>query len=410
MAITAVANLDQTIVAQYEKKYYLVSADPKNTGIWAQFVDWQPPIPEDGGGGSSFDFPVYGDSYDPVESALTETADVTPTYIDDSNVTVTPYEYGFTGGITKLARWQSRVNQPAIHGELIAKHRIRSIDRIIRRGACGRGASYPTQTMHVDASVAMSALTYTDIPTWAWLTELVMHANSQGVEPMDGTNFVSVIHPLMQWELEQMNEWKYPGYYQTPDNLYKGEVGMMAGIRFITSPLGRVYLGSGTTAAGAASTVDGAHAKGATTLNVASASTLGAAVGLYVTVGTLETESVNPGANLEQVKITAVNTNALTIQSLGPKGDLGLRYDHASGEAVNIAYNVCALPLIGKNSLIGVYGSSTGQYGQAVAKTGMDLLNRFVYMGWYWYGGIGLIQRNLLLGKCGVSKFIKGTN
>jgi N4-gp56 family major capsid protein len=408
MAITAVANLDQTIVAKYEKSYYLIAA--KQPGIWGQFIDWQPPIPEDGGGGSSFDFPVFGESYDPVESALSETADVTPVYIEDSNVTVTPAEYGFTGGITKLARWQSRVNLPKIHGELMALHRMRSIDRIIRRAACGRGSSAPTNKYHIDASVAMVNLTTGDSITLAWLDELVAQAESQGIEPRDGTNFVAVIHPLVEYDLRQLNAWLYPGYYVVPDNLYKNEVGMMGRVRFVKSPLGRLHLGSGTAAAGAASTVDGAHAAGDTTLNVASASTLGAAVGLYATVGTLETESVNPGNNLEQVQITAVNTNALTVRSLGRKGDFGLRYDHAAGEAVNIKYNVASIPLIGKNSLIGVYGSSTGKYGQPVAKSGMDLLNRFVYMGWYWYGGLGVVNRNMILGRCAVTKFMLGPN
>jgi hypothetical protein len=147
MGITKTTDLTNSVGAVYEKKYYMFSLE--NTGVWGQFIDWQTPVSEDGGSGSSFIYPIYGET-DLVESPLTEDADVTPDTISDGAVTLTPYEYGKTFAITKLARYQSRTNLATVMGELIAKNRINSIDRILRRGATGRGATYPTMTVFLD--------------------------------------------------------------------------------------------------------------------------------------------------------------------------------------------------------------------------------------------------------------------
>lgn len=405
MALTKTTDLSNAVVAKYEKAYYLLAA--KEPGIWGQFVQWQDPISA-GNGASSYDYSVFGE-IDPVEDALTEDADVTPDIITDSNITVTPTEYGKTIARTKKAELQSRVNLASVMGEQISRNRIKSVDRILRRGACGRGSSRPTQTLHIDGSVAMASLTgaTTDLITWAFLNELTMHAESMGIEPMDGENFVAVIHPLLEYDLKNLTEWKNVGYYQAKDNIYRGEVGQLGNVRFIKSRMGRVFLGSGA-AVQAATTLSAAANKGATTVTVALAT--GLTAGDYITIGALETESVNPGNNLEQCLITNVASTTLTLRCNGVGGGFGLRFDHAANESVVEAYNVAAIPIIGKNSIVGVYASEAGQYGIPKAKTGLDYLDRFAYLGWWWYGGLGLVQKNIILGKVALAKWTLGMN
>jgi hypothetical protein len=163
----------------------------------------------------------------------------------------------------------------------------------------------------------------------------------------------------------------------------------------------------------AATTLNGAVSKGADRVILTSAS--GIVAGNYITIGTRETEAVSPGANLEQVLVTQVdpdsdNANELVIRAHGNNDSFGLRFNHASGEAVNEAYNVAAIPLIGKNSLLGVHGSDSGRLGVPKFKDDLDLLDRFSYYGWYWYGGVGIIQKKMVLGKCAVSRSVLGYN
>jgi hypothetical protein len=190
---------------------------------------------------------------------------------------------------------------------------------------------------------------------------------------------------------------------------------MLAGVRFLVSPQAKVFWGSGTAVpTDAVTTLAAAYPAGATTITVAAGTNI--ADGEYLTIGTVETESVSPGSNLEVVKVVSGGgTTTLVIQGLGlykPDSNNktnGLRFSHASGEAVLQNYNVCGIPIIGRNSLIGVHGARTGRYGQSGYTDGLDILGRFGYVWWYWYGGVARVDRNLILGKVAVSSFTLGS-
>lgn len=410
MPITKAGDLTNSVVTKYERQYYITGA--KRPGVWAQFIKWQPPLTENGGNGSSVNFPIYSDQ-DLVDNALPEDEDITPSIISDGNVAVTPDEWGKVFAISKKSRLQSRTNLNEVMGDLLARNREKSVDRVLRRASCGYGASRPSQTLHIDGSATMASLTAnsgTDTVTYAFLMELAAQAASMDIEPFEEAGFLAIIPPLLALDLKLLTEWKSVGYYQDKMNIY-GAVDKpfsMAGITFVPSNLGRIYLGSGT-ALQSATTLSAAANQDATTVVVASAT--GLSVGDYITIGTVETESVSPGVNLEQVLITGVSGTTLTIQSRGRNDGFGLRFNHASGESVVEAYNVGAIPLIGKESLIGVYASEAGQYGIPTFVDGtLDTLKRMKYYGWWWYGGVGAVQQRVMLGKVALSKWIRGQN
>jgi hypothetical protein len=104
-------------------------------------------------------------------------------------------------------------------------------------------------------------------------------------------------------------------------------------------------------------TLTNAYNAGSTTIVVGSGANI--ANGDYLTIGTVETESVSPSSNLEQVRVVSGGgTTTLGIRGLGlykPDSNnktTGLYFDHAAGEAVVEKYNVCGIPILGKNSLI----------------------------------------------------------
>lgn len=418
MAMTVVADLGDSIHARYEKEYMLEAA--KRPGVWGQFINWQPPIPEDAGNGSSFNFPMYGES-DPAESVLTEDADVTPDSITDGTMALTPYEYGKAWAVSKLARYQSITNLPKVMAEIATRNRVQSIDRIIRRGAVGHGATVPTMTYYTGGNVAMSTLeshTAGDLVTYDFLCDLVTYAASTGLEPFDGLGYTAVIHPILANEIQQLTEWKSMGYYQDQSKLTGTLMRpfTLAGITFVPSHEGRIHLGAGAattvfngSTAMTATTLNGAVNKGATQIIVASDTAC--SVGQYLTIGTKETASTSPGSNLEQVLVTGVgSTPTIDIRAMGVANDFGLRFDHAHGEAVACTGNVAAIPLLGRNSIIGIHGSDCGRYGKAVMKEGLDILGRFKYFGWYWYGGVATVQKRVILGRVPVTSGLMGYN
>jgi hypothetical protein len=412
--ITKVADMTNSVTTVYEKEYYLLAA--QKPGVWGQFVDWMTPISSSGGGGSSYNFPVYGE-LDPVESYDTnEDADIVPQKMSDGYTTVTPRFYRGLTSTTKLLRLQSRTDLDKLAAEEMTIQRVNSLDRILRRSACGYGSSYPTQTIHIDGSVAMldlTAATSTDNVTYAFLMDLAAYAASMGIEPYSGGGFIAPVHPLLFAEIKGLTEYKSMGYYQDEQKITGGleKPITLAGITFVPTLAGRLYLGSGDQIAGsAASFLDTAANKGATTLAVNNNSTLSAAIGDYVTIGTIETEGASPSTNLEQVKVTDVNSNTLTIRAAGVGEDFGLRFDHAAGAVVNCNYNVAAIPLIGKNSLVGVYSSEAGKDGKAIVDDTKDIFGLVKYYGWWWYGGLTAIQKRVVLGKVAISRWILGYN
>ena len=104
------------------------------------------------------------------------------------------------------------------------------------------------------------------------------------------------------------------------------------------------------------------------------------------------------------------DTDLVTIQGVGDGTNLGFRYAHAAGEPVTRNLNVAPIPVIGKNSLLGAYGSSCGKFGQPKFKQGLDLLDRVFYAGWYWYGGVTRVERNIMLGKVALSSYTTGSD
>jgi N4-gp56 family major capsid protein len=399
MSVTLSTDLTNSVTTVYKDNYLLFAANPKNQGVWGQFINWEDPVSEGGGSGNVINIPTYGE-IDLVESAWTEGADVTPGSFNDGSVSITPYMYVNSTAVSKLALLQSRTKFDTAAGEIMAINRVNSIDRILRRAVTGRGSSYATQTLHIDGSAAMSDLTSTDTVTYAFLMDLTSYAASMGIEPMKGGGFVSIVHPRLFAEIKGLTEYKNLGYYQDELKITGGleKSITLAGITFVPSTLGRLHLGAGTVLQ-SATTITTAVSKGDTSITVGDRT--GIVAGNYVTVGTLETYSVNPGSNLEQVLVTAsgASAGAITVRANGVGSGFGLRFDHAAAESVVESYNVASIPIIGANSLIGVYGSETGKYGTAFERDDMDLASLIKYYGWKWYGGVNRVEKHIVNGK-----------
>jgi len=418
MAMTKTTDITNSIHARYEKQYMLEAA--KRPGLWAQFIDWQDPIPETAGNGSSFNYTFYGES-DFTDTALTEDADVTPNAISDGTMALTPAEYGYSWARSKLANYQSMQPIEKVMADIATRHRVGSIDRILRKGACGFGATKPTMTYLKYNAATMATLdpdSANYLVDYAYLTDLATAAAASGIEAFEDVGFVSLIHPILANEIKGLTEWKSMGYYQDKGMLFSGpqKPFTLAGITFIPTPEARLHLGAGAAATifskstnMTADTLQSALAKKATQIVLANATNC--AVGQYLTIGTKETESVSPGANLEQVRVTGIaSTPTIDIMAMGVGQDFGLRFDHASGEAVSCTGNVASIPILGKDSILGIHGADTGRYGKPIVKEGLDLLNRFKYFGWYWYGGVATVQKRVILGRVGVTGGLMGYN
>lgn len=406
MATTTTSVFADSVATAYQKDY--LSTFIKNR-VWFDMVDWLDPIGGDMKG-ATLQSPVI-EALAPATTALTDGTDVTPETMADSALSLTAYEYGNAVQTTKML---STVAYTDVHkgaAMAVGQNQARSLDLVIREAAvAGTLVEYggaATSRLTLDASA--------DVITYDFMVRLAGLAAGLNIPPFDDGTYAAIVHPLTYAAIQGLTEWKAVGEYSDPKLIYlgrsnagtgwrfKGEMGQIAGIRIIQHPYGKLFL-SGGTPLQAATDVDGATAAGDTTLNVTSAS--GITVGNYITVGTLES------ATAEQVLVTAVSTNELTVRGAGNAiGNFGMKYAHADGVAVTEAPNVGAIPVFGPSSIRGRFASDpgkNGRSGQNYANTPIPerKLNHY----WYWIGGFGIVDKFVLRGEVALTSGIYGDN
>ena len=59
---------------------------------------------------------------------------------------------------------------------------------------------------------------------------------------IDGS-YVAIIHPFVAYDLMSDKEWQYPHQYKDTENIYEGEIGKIAGVRFVETSEAKIYEG-----------------------------------------------------------------------------------------------------------------------------------------------------------------------
>jgi N4-gp56 family major capsid protein len=371
--------------------------------------------------GKTIDVAVY-EEVDVPTSSLVEKEDVEPATLSDDKVSVTMAEEGNAIELTRLHRdIASYTNVDEATRKIIGHNKSHRIDNIIRAAACFDSGSVAYDIFGGTAT-ARSSLTSASHPvTFAKLMEMSMLAENLGIPPLDDGTYFSVINSMMLTEISAMDQWLKPAQYidsgviasgkisnDPSKNRLPGEQGMMANIRFVVSPRGKLFLSAG--GGGQATTLAADAAAGATTITVASAT--GIAVGNYLTIGTVESaETEYP--TTEQVKVTSIAASpVISVQGIGnTKSNQGLKYAHSSGAAVTEADNVAAVPILGQHSIVGAYPESVGRDGEVhVHEAPSRIQGRFWDYDWYAVLGLSPVPGNIVRGQFGTAGHIFGPN
>ena len=61
--------------------------------------------------------------------------------------------------------------------------------------------------------------------------------------PKINGDYIAIIHPYAAYDLMSDDDWKYPHQYQDTSNIYEGEIGKIAGVRFVETSEAKVYPG-----------------------------------------------------------------------------------------------------------------------------------------------------------------------
>ena len=72
------------------------------------------------------------------------------------------------------------------------------------------------------------------------IQQVVAKLRAQNAPTIDG-KYVAIIHPYVAYDLMRDPEWIEAHKYAKPDNLYEGEIGEVAGVRFVQTTEAKIY-------------------------------------------------------------------------------------------------------------------------------------------------------------------------
>ena len=200
------------------------------------------PIPKNGG--KTIEFRKFA----PLAKALTPiTEGVTP---DGKSLTVTTIEatvkqYGDYITQSDVLELTSLDNTILEATKLLGRQAGATLDTIVRDVMqSGDNVTYcPKVANGAETAVtSRSALDATCQLTVKVLQQVVAKLRAQNAPTING-KYVAIIHPYVAYDLMRDPEWIDAHKYAKPDNLYEGEIGEVAGIRFVQTSEAKIYEG-----------------------------------------------------------------------------------------------------------------------------------------------------------------------
>lgn len=202
------------------------------------------PIPANGG--KTIEFRKFA----PLDKALTPlTEGVTPDgkSLEVNTVTATVSQYGDYITLSDVLELTAVDNVIVESLKLLGRQGGATLDTVVRNVLqSGTNVTYcPKFVNGVETAVTSRA----NLDTTAQLTvdvvqQVVAKLRAQNAPTING-KYVAIIHPYVAYDLMRDPEWIDAHKYAQPVNLYEGEIGEIAGVRFVQTTEAKIYTGSG---------------------------------------------------------------------------------------------------------------------------------------------------------------------
>ena len=229
-------NLSAEMKTYYEKRLIDI-AEPKL--VHDQFGD-KYPIPQ--GSGKTVEFRKY-DSLAKATNAITEGVTPTGNSLNVTSVNETVMQYGDWIQLSDMLEMSAVDNNVLQSTRLLGAQAGRTLDSITRDVlAGGTNVIYAPKW---SGSTATTVSSRVQINSTCRLTpDLVFRAAAQlkgmNADPIDDS-FVAIIHPYVAYDLMRSDEWIDAHKYASAENLYTGEIGKLAGVRFVESTEAKIF-------------------------------------------------------------------------------------------------------------------------------------------------------------------------
>ena len=230
MAVTQASSLSSDQVAFNRLAYFALRSEM----LFDQAADVQPTAQAMPGSGVTFT--IFSELAQ-VTSAISETADITPATMGDSQVTVTLAEYGNTVLTTAKLRGTAFLDIDSAAANLIGYNAGDSLDAIVS-AVLNAGTNVNYATGGATDPTSRTTINSDDAVTANDVRLTVAQLRKANVPTFDG-HYMGYIHPDVSYDFRTATDaaaWRTPANYVNPTGIYNGEIGMFEGVRFIETP------------------------------------------------------------------------------------------------------------------------------------------------------------------------------
>lgn len=226
----------------YYEKRLLDNAEPNL--VHDQFAD-KYPIPK--GSGKTIEFRKY-DSLSKATTPITEGVTPEGNKLNVTAITATVEQYGDWIQLSDILELTAIDNNVVQATKLLGSQAGRTADTITREVLAGGTNVIYAPKVAGDATTEVTSRADLD-QTCVLSPDLFFRASAQlaamNADKIDGNSYVAIIHPYAKYDLIRHPEWIDVHKYATPENIYRNEIGMLAGVRFVESSEAKIWTGDG---------------------------------------------------------------------------------------------------------------------------------------------------------------------
>lgn len=193
------------------------------------------PIPKNGG--KTIEFRKFS-SLPKATTALTEGVTPDGKSLTVTAITATVAQYGDYITQSDVLELTSLDNTILEATKLLGKQAGLTLDTIVRDKIHAENKSI----FWANEKTSRSNLAAEDQLTVKEIQAVVAHLRAQNA-PTIGGKYVAIIHPYVAYDLMRDPEWIDAHKYANPTNLYEGEIGEVAGVRFVQTTEAKIYEG-----------------------------------------------------------------------------------------------------------------------------------------------------------------------
>ncbi len=325
----------------------------------------------------------------PATTALTESSDITPVAMADSQVTVTPLEYGNAVQLTAKNKATAFYELNPVAANLIGWNAGLSVDTLAANAAvAGTQVAY-------SAGTSRATVTKAGVLTGSDVRRARAKLAGQNVQTFGGL-YKGIVHPDVAYDLTGGTggtNWSDPHVYSDPTGIFNGVIGSFQGVQFMQVPRTPLLFSDGGTDTFTISTI--AVATNTATLTTSGAHGLVAGSTLTIsgataTSGTGSTSQL--GFNAQFTVLTAPTTTTLTVDITGKTSTCN------AGTVLTLvvaSIDVYATLIMGQQGLAKAYSTGGGYGLQPVLGDipVVDVAQRFTGVYWKHFVGYSIFRQ-----------------